>query len=85
MSREILEETNIEVQNLRYVGSQSWPFPNQIMAGYVADYAAGEISIQKEELAEADWFKLDRRPWVPPRRSISRYLIDQAGKYIHTT
>lgn len=84
ISREIQEETNIEVQNIRYVGSQSWPFPNQIMAGYVADYAAGEIVIQKDELAEADWYKLDNLPLVPPRRSIARYLIDQAGNYLNT-
>lgn len=85
MSREIREETNIEVQNIRYIGSQSWPFPNQIMAGYITDYTAGEIVLQKEELAEADWYKLDNLPLVPPRRSIARYLIDQAGKYLHTS
>jgi len=84
ISREIKEETNIEVQNIRYVGSQSWPFPNQIMAGYVADYAGGKIAIQKEELAEADWYKLDNLPLVPPRRSIARYLIDQAGLFLKT-
>lgn len=82
MAREIKEETNIEVQNIRYVGSQNWPFPNQIMAGFVADYAAGEISIQTEELIDAGWFKTNRLPLLPPRRSIARYLIDQANRFL---
>lgn len=76
--REVREETNIAVKDVRYAGSQSWPFPNQIMSGYIADYADGEISIQNDEIADANWFKLDDLPVIPPKRSIARHLIDLA-------
>jgi NAD+ diphosphatase len=76
--REVREEVGLEVQNIRYVGSQCWPFPSQLMTGFVADYAGGEIVLQEDELAEAGWFHRDHLPTLPPRRSIARYLIDDA-------
>lgn len=82
MEREIREETGLQVNNLRYVGSQCWPFPSQLMTGFVADYLAGDIKLQEDELAEAAWYKLDQLPVLPPRRSIARYLIDRAGEYL---
>lgn len=78
--REVREETGIEVENIRYTGSQCWPFPSQLMTGFVADYAGGEIVLEEEELAEAGWFHKDQLPTLPPRRSIARYLIDEAIK-----
>lgn len=80
--REVLEETGISIANIRYRGSQSWPFPSQLMTGFCADYAGGDICLQADELAEGGWFKRDRLPQLPPRRSIARWLIDQelAGK-----
>ncbi len=83
MAREIAEETGIQVNNIRYVGSQCWPFPSQIMNGFVCDYVSGEIKLQEDELAEADWYRLDQLPELPPRRSIARYLIDQAADYLN--
>ncbi|SDM41869.1 NAD+ diphosphatase [Geoalkalibacter ferrihydriticus] len=77
VAREVLEETGIRVQNIRYVGSQSWPFPSQLMAGFVADYAGGEIKVQESELEDARWFSVDDLPVLPPKRSIARYLIDE--------
>ncbi len=82
MMRETREETNIEIKNLRYIGSQSWPFPSQLMCGFVADYAAGEIKLNDRELADAKWCQLDALPTLPPKRSISRWLIDRAGEFI---
>ena len=82
MARETLEETGIRVNNLRYIGSQCWPFPSQLMCGFVADYVDGELQLQKEELEDAGWFRLERLPTLPPRRSIARYLIDQAGEFL---
>lgn len=82
MSREIAEETGLKVNNLRYVGSQCWPFPSQIMNGFVADYVSGEIQLEDEELEAAAWYKLDQLPTIPPQRSIARYLIDEAAKYL---
>ncbi len=77
VAREVLEETGIRVANVRYIGSQSWPFPSQLMAGFVADYAGGEVRVQLSELEDARWFRLDALPALPPKRSIARYLIDR--------
>ena len=56
--REVYEEVGIRVKNLRYFSSQSWPFPNSLMLGFHAEYESGEIRIQEEELADAQWFPL---------------------------
>lgn len=74
--REIGEEVGIKVKNIRYFGSQPWPFPDSLMIGFVAEYAGGEIRIDHTEIAEAGWFDPDRLPTVPGRISIARRLID---------
>jgi len=77
-AREVLEETGIRVENVRYVGSQCWPFPSQLMAGFIADYAGGEIRVDEHELEDANWFSLADPPaGFPPRRSIARWIIDR--------
>ena len=77
-AREVLEETGIRIQNIRYVGSQHWPFPSQIMAGFVAEYAGGEIRVDRTELEDARWFCRDVMPTaLPGRRSIARWIIDR--------
>jgi NAD+ diphosphatase len=78
--RELREETGIEVKNIRYHGSQSWPFPSQLMTGFSAEYQSGEVKLQADELAEGGWFAYDNLPQLPPRRSIARWLIDMAVK-----
>jgi len=75
--REVAEEVGVQVRNLRYAGSQSWPFPSQLMAGYFAEYVSGEIRLDRTELADGHWFTLDDLPSLPPPRSIARWLIDQ--------
>jgi NAD+ diphosphatase len=74
--REVREETGIEICNVRYVGSQNWPFPAQLMAGFVADYKAGDICVERQELEDARWFPADALPALPTRRSIARWIID---------
>ncbi len=75
--REVGEEARVRVGNLRYVGSQNWPFPSQLMAGFVADYAGGEIRVDGTEIEDARWFCAGRMPdLLPARRSIARYIID---------
>lgn len=76
--REIAEETGILASNVRYVGSQCWPFPSQVMVGFVADYVSGEIKVDTTELDDARWFAVDELPGLPPRRSIARYILDNA-------
>lgn len=74
--REVKEETNLSIKNLRYFSSQSWPHPSGLMLGFTADYESGEIKLQKEELAAADFFDREHLPLLPDKTSISRKLID---------
>lgn len=78
--REVKEETGIDIRNVRYVGSQNWPFPAQLMAGFVADYAGGEIAVDLHELEDARWFPVDALPGLPAKRSIARWIIDTCGQ-----
>jgi len=74
--REVREEVGIEVTDIEYFGSQPWPFPNSLMLGFRAKWAANEIAVDRDELAEAAWFKADALPNIPGRISIARRLID---------
>lgn len=76
VAREVREEAGIEVKNIRYFGSQSWPFPNSLMLGFTAEYAGGELCPDGEEITDADWFEADAFPDIPSHGSISRTLID---------
>ena len=74
--REIREEVGVEVKNLRYMGSQSWPFPNSLMIGFTAEYAGGVLRPDGVEITDAGFFTPREMPAVPPPGSISRTLID---------
>ncbi len=74
--REVMEETHLSIKNIRYFGSQPWPYPCGLMIGFVAEYESGELEIQKNELRKAGWFRRDNLPNIPDEASISRWLID---------
>ena len=74
--REVREEVGVEIANLRYFGSQSWPFPHSLMIAFRAEWAGGEIVIDPNELADAQWFDPEALPAIPPPVSIARALID---------
>jgi len=74
--REIKEEANIEVTNIRYFGSQPWPFPDSLMIGFIADYSKGELKPDNEEITDLKWFKSSEIPEWPDKVSIARTLID---------
>ena len=76
VAREVLEETGIKVGQVRYHASQSWPFPHSLMLAFQADYAGGEIVLEDEEIVEANWYRAEQLPMVPPKGSIARSLID---------
>jgi NAD+ diphosphatase len=76
VEREIHEEVSLNVRNIRYFGSQPWPFPDSLMIGFLADYDSGAIQVDGEEIVEADWYSPDSFPPIPPHGSISRRIID---------
>jgi NAD+ diphosphatase len=78
LQREVREETGIEVNHIRYFGSQAWPFPNSLMIGFTADHARGEIAIDGREVVDAGWFAAENLPTIPERLSIARRLIDHS-------
>lgn len=96
VAREVYEEAGVRVANVRYKGSQPWPFPASIMLGFTAEATEPDISVDPEEIREAHWFTrnelatfgemkdegVDRR--LPRKDSIARELIEDwragAGK-----
>lgn len=76
--REVLEEVSIEVEADGYLGSQPWPFPDQLMVGFLANWKSGELKPDGVEIAEAGWFGPDDHPPLPMHGSLSRRLIEAA-------
>lgn len=75
VARETFEEVGVYVKNIRYFGSQPWPFPHSLMVAFVGEYAGGEVTPDGVEIEEARWFRYDELPHLPPSISISRRLI----------
>lgn len=85
--REVLEEAGLSVGDVRYVASQPWPFPSQLMIGCHAQALGCELTIDKNELEEADWFTRREveealqgaetaRFLAPPRQAVARSLLE---------
>lgn len=80
--REVFEEVGVKVKNLRYFGSQPWPFPHSLMCGFLADYDSGDINIDQHEIVDAKWFDFDELPNIPPTFSIAGQLIEATKKAV---
>ncbi len=76
INREIDEEVGIKVKNIKYFGSQNWPFPHSLMIAFTTDYASGKITIDNNEIVDAKWFTADDLPRLPGSYSIARSMID---------
>jgi len=74
--REIREEVSIEVKNVQYFSSQTWPFPSSLMVGFTAEYADGKLRPDGVEIIAADWYRPGTEPPLPGPGSIARRLID---------
>lgn len=75
VSREILEETGLIVKNIKYRGSQPWPYSSTLMLAFEAEYESGDLKIDYNELADAKWFNKDNLPNIPTKDSIAGQLI----------
>jgi NAD+ diphosphatase len=73
LRREVAEEVGVSVGAIEYFRS---PYPHQIMVGFLAEYAGGDVMIDTTELDEARWFHIDALPVIPPPLSIARQLIN---------
>lgn len=74
--REVAEETNLKIKNIKYFGSQPWPYPCGLMIGFYAEYESGAVKLQRSELGAGGWFCKDNLPPIPEKLSIARKLID---------
>ena len=82
VKRETLEETGITIRNIRYAGSQAWPYPSGLMIGYTAEYESGDLRIQRSELNKGGWYNLRNLPAIPGKVSLARQLIEQVRNSI---
>lgn len=74
--REVQEEVGLRIKNIKYWGSQPWPFPSNLMVGFTADYESGDIHMDDGELTSAQWYRANELPEIPDKMSISRQLIE---------
>ena len=75
LHREVAEEVNLRVRDLRYFASQSWPFPHSLMVAFTAEYADGELQVDGQEILDARWFTPDQLPGLPSPLSMAWRLI----------
>ncbi|WP_326519152.1 NAD(+) diphosphatase [Acinetobacter sp. CAAS 2-6] len=75
VERETLEEVGVKVKNIRYISSQPWPFPSNLMIAFHAEYDSGEIKIQEDEIYDAAFFKFDQLPEIPFKGSVAHAMI----------
>ncbi len=80
--REVREEVGIEVKNLRYFGSQPWPFPHSLMIAFSAEYASGDVTPDGREVESANWYDIDQLPPLPFPASIAHRLIVSIAKQL---
>lgn len=75
VKREVTEEVGVSVKNIKYYGSQPWPFPDSLMIGFTAEYDSGEIVPDGVEISDAGWFCRENLPQTPSKDSIAGELI----------
>ena len=83
--RETMEETGIEVGEVKYLGSQPWPFKISLMMAFKGQALSTQIHVDGEEVADARWVTRDEftdllvtgRISAPGKATIARYMIEE--------
>lgn len=83
--REVWEEAGARITNLRYLGSQPWPFPASLMVAYLAelhpDQDPESVRCDGDEIIEVRWFTRDELREVidilPGREAIARIILEE--------
>lgn len=84
VAREVAEEVGLYVAAPRYVASQPWPFPSNLMLGFIAQASGQQLVVDEDEIAAAQWLTRDELRCataegsilLPPGTSIARRLIE---------
>lgn len=76
VAREVMEETNLKVKNIKYFGSQAWPYPANLMIGFTAEYESGDIAFADHELSDGGFFSRENHPPIPSPPSLARTMIE---------
>ena len=79
VTREVYEEVGLRVKNIKYVSSQSWPFPNQLMVAFKAESEHDDLVLDNHEILDASWYSKDDLPTIPPKPSLSNFLIKETA------
>lgn len=80
VEREVQEEVGIKVGNIRYFGSQPWPFTGSLMVGFTCDWIEGDIVKDPVEIEEANWFAKEDLPMIPTQVSLAYWMIESWKK-----
>lgn len=87
VARETFEEAGVKVRNVRYIASQPWPFPSQLMIGCIGMADSFDLAIDHSEIEDARWFTRDEVAeaiakgadstsfLAPPKQAIAHHLL----------
>ena len=75
--REVMEEAGVNIKNVKYFGSQPWPFSDSLIAGFTAELDGdATLKIQESEIEIATWVQREDIPEYDTSVSISSCLIE---------
>ncbi len=77
VARKAYEELGVKVDDLHYFGSQPWPFPDQLMIGFIARYAGGALTANPASIERAAWYPVGKLPALLPEVTLARRMIDR--------